>query len=217
MNTRKLQTEQGQRPLGPRDIEIVSAENFEITQLVTRAQFVIGLELVSMAVPANTLQVPAGLTHDRNVARIPVPARSRPALRDLYSDSLPSIAGSALPARCGPHAAALQPASIAPVLFLAIFCPPPPTTLPSPACGIVLYRTGSGGSGMFCFGERSVLKTSVRLSPQYGQCIEITLLLVSVLERGRCWYKIRFWNEYQSCGNALPEKRRVDRYLKSNA
>jgi hypothetical protein len=86
VNTRKLQTEQGQRPLGPRDIEIVSAENFEITQLVTQAQFVIGLELVSTAVPANTLQVPAGL------------------------DSLPSIAGSALPARCGPHAGALLPA-----------------------------------------------------------------------------------------------------------
>jgi hypothetical protein len=97
------------------------------------------------------------------------------------------------------------------------FLSTPPTTLPSPACGIVPYRTGSGGSGMFCVGERTVLKTSFRLSPQYGQCIEIALILVSVLERGRCWYKIRVWNEYQLCGNALPEKRRVDRCLKSNA
>ena len=53
----ELHAEQGQRPLGPCDIEIVCAQNLEVTKPVTQTQFMVGLKLIPVADPANTLEV----------------------------------------------------------------------------------------------------------------------------------------------------------------
>jgi len=52
-----LERIQGQRLLDARKVKTMNAQDFEIVQLVAHAQFVVGLELVTVTSPADAFQV----------------------------------------------------------------------------------------------------------------------------------------------------------------
>jgi len=57
----ELQPVEGERPFDPRHVKAVCPEDFEVTKSVAEAQFVVRLELVAVAGPADALKVLAAV------------------------------------------------------------------------------------------------------------------------------------------------------------